>query len=126
MTAFMESIVTIAKQLRDVSEDEIREVGIIGAAHWLEGWGGIEKRFGCAMIQARAQECRQQATNLIVNKPMLVNRVAPEMQLPFSLALDEIAKGLMERSHYLERIGVEVAQGPWPPVEVADPEGMVQ
>lgn len=121
MTAFMESILTTAKALTARTREEMDDVDKP------EDWDMLEKRFACAMIQARAQECRVQATNIVVvGKPAMLSRVPPEIRLALSLAMDEFSKALLDRSHYLEQTGMDIANGPWPPVEVEEhPTGLV-
>lgn len=62
-------------------------------------WDMLRKRFQIALVQARALECRQIMTNLLVKQPG---------------TLKQIADGLSDRSHKLEELGLRMAEGNWP------------
>jgi hypothetical protein len=67
----------------------------------------LEHRLACGLLQARAQEARQ------INGESTRIAMGAELQEIRIVAL-ELAGQCLDRSHALERIGIEIANGPWP------------
>lgn len=64
----------------------------------------LEQRVACALLQARAKECRHQAGEI-------------ELKNPGNSTLRAMAAYLRERSHKLEEMAMAMV-GNWPPKEV--------
>lgn len=96
------------KTLKALWRDAPDELGCdcTGGLQNAEGWSALEQRLAIGLIQARAMECRDLASSLLINQPG---------------SLKQIIFDLNDRSSKLEAVGLKMAKQ-WPPVEEEEPQ----
>jgi hypothetical protein len=76
----------------------------------------LEQRICIGMIQARALECRHTAGSLLIYGQRVVQRFPLNQRAAVGQAITAISVQLRERSHKLEKLGMDLARK-WPPEE---------